>query len=404
MATFTIVLDKRVKKKGNKYNLSLRIVDVNKVSYVIILKMTEQQYQAVFIKKARDEESIRFRETCNGYVAKAERIFSGMRTFEPKKFRELLFAKEVEVPDDQLLLKDLFKYFLENYHNIKYNTRIHYRKSGQVLENYKPGLTIWDITPAFLKQYEKDKLKAGNSQSTIDSYIRDLRSIINYCINEKKIIPRTYEYPFGRGGYSVKSFWPKKDVMTDDEIKQVVEFDDFDEPAQKYARDLWLFLYRCNGINFVDALRMRWSDIHQDKYIIFFRRKTETTRKNNKKEIVVPVNEKLAELIEKIGVKESPFVLGQIGEGYEDYTLDNRCHKLAVQMNRHLLVIQKKLNLSAPLKLETARDCYASTQKRNGVSNDVIAEMLGHSNSVVTEHYLASLDMEKTFEINSNIY
>lgn len=30
--------------------------------------------------------------------------------------------------------------------------------------------------------------------------------------------------------------------------------------------------------------------------------------------------------------------------------------------------------------------------------------MLGHINSVVTEHYLASLDMEKTFEINRNIY
>ena len=404
MATFNIVLDQRVKKKGDTYNLSLRIVDVNKVNYVILGRMNKQQYQSVFVRKARDEDSIRFRETSNDYVAKAERIFSGMRTFEPKKFRELLFAKEPEVPSDKLLLKELFKYFLDNVKTIKNNTRIHIRNTGQILEKYQPGMTIWDITPEFLNQYEKDRLRAGNSQSTIDSYTRDLRRVINYCLNEKKIIPRTYEYPFGRGGYSVKSFWPKKDVMTDEEIKQVVEFDDFDDPAQEYARDLWLFLYRCNGINFVDALRMGWNDIHQDKFIIFFRRKTETTRKNNKKQIVAPVTEKLAELIEKIGDKDSPFILGHITDGYEDYTLDNRCHKLAVQINRRLSEIQKKLNLSAPLKLETARDCYASTQKRNGVPIDVIAEMLGHSNSVVTEHYLDSLDMEKTFEINRNIY
>ena len=38
-----------------------------------------------------------------------------------------------------------------------------------------------------------------------------------------------------------------------------------------------------------------------------------------------------------------------------------------------------------------------------GVSKDNIGEMLGHSNSVVTEHYLASLDIEKTQEINQHI-
>ena len=47
-----------------------------------------------------------------------------------------------------------------------------------------------------------------------------------------------------------------------------------------------------------------------------------------------------------------------------------------------------------------ARDAYASTLKRAGISKDKIGEMLGHSNSVVTEHYLGSLDIEDTFIIN----
>ena len=37
-------------------------------------------------------------------------------------------------------------------------------------------------------------------------------------------------------------------------------------------------------------------------------------------------------------------------------------------------------------------------------SKDVIGEMLGHSNSIVTEHYLGSLDLEKTFEANESLY
>jgi hypothetical protein len=40
---------------------------------------------------------------------------------------------------------------------------------------------------------------------------------------------------------------------------------------------------------------------------------------------------------------------------------------------------------------------------REEVSKDNIGEMLGHSNSVVTEHYLASLDIEKNKEINRHI-
>jgi len=38
---------------------------------------------------------------------------------------------------------------------------------------------------------------------------------------------------------------------------------------------------------------------------------------------------------------------------------------------------------------------------RKGKSRDDIGQMLGHSNSIVTEHYLPSIDPERTFEINS---
>ena len=43
---------------------------------------------------------------------------------------------------------------------------------------------------------------------------------------------------------------------------------------------------------------------------------------------------------------------------------------------------------------------------RDGIRGQEIrcpGEMLGHSNSVVNEHYLASLDIEKTREINLHI-
>jgi site-specific recombinase XerD len=58
----------------------------------------------------------------------------------------------------------------------------------------------------------------------------------------------------------------------------------------------------------------------------------------------------------------------------------------------YLTEISRKLNLSIPIKLETARDAYATILKRGGKSKDQIAEMLGHSNLVVTEHYFKKTD------------
>lgn len=102
-------------------------------------------------------------------------------------------------------------------------------------------------------------------------------------------------------------------------------------------------------------------------------------------------------------MKDSPFILGLLKEGYAENTFENLSHKVRSKLNGNLLEISNKLNLSVPLKLKTARDCYATTLKRVGVSKDNIGEMLGHSNSIVTEHYLASLAIEKTHEINQHI-
>ena len=409
MPTFNIVLDKRVKKKNDQFNLAIRMVNGNDVMYMNITNMTEKQYDQIFIKRTKDENSIQFRETCNGYISKCERLFSDLKPFDKKQFRQLFFQKDessddsnqVSKPSESMFLSQLFTIYISK-KELKIRTKTHYNMTITTLEKYQPLLTVYDITPMFLKLFEKQKLESGWSLATVNSHYRNLRSVLNYFMNEDKIISKHYQYPFSKGGYSISSFFPQKLVLKNDEIQKVISFKDFDNKQQEIARDIWVFLYRCNGINFVDLLRMRWTQI-QGEYIMITRKKTETTRKNNIKPIVVPINEQLLKSIDKIGNKNSPFVLGELKEGYKESTLENKNHKIKQTINRNLSEVSKKLNLSVPLKLETARDSYATSLKRGGKSKDQIGEMLGHSNSIVTEHYLASLDSEKTFEINDCI-
>ncbi len=406
MPTIKIVKDKRKKLKGNRFSLSARICHKGYVQYLPIpkAKMTENQYDQVYVRQSMDEGSIKFRESANEFKTKCERIYSEMTVYNPSRFRLLVYQKDKEIPKT-LAIKDLFDYYIENYEGITLKTRQHFRLSINKLETFQLGLTVHDITPEFLRHFDLKQQEAGLSRCTIDGVFRNLRRVINYFMLEKKLIPKTYEYPFGRGGYSIKSFFGRKLVLRNDEIQKVVDFNDFNNDKEmEYAKNVWLFLYRANGINFADLIRMRWDSI-QGGYLIFFRKKTQSTRKNNIKPITVPITPKLQELIDKVGVKRenNPFILGLLEEGFAENTYENLSHKIRSNINEKLLEISIKLNLSVTLKLKTARDCYATTLFRAGVLKDYIGEMLGHSNSIVTEHYLASLAIEKTHEINMHI-
>jgi hypothetical protein len=124
----------------------------------------------------------------------------------------------------------------------------------------------------------------------------------------------------------------------------------------------------------------------------------------NVKQIRAPMIQGVIELIDKIGVKSSPFILGQLQEDYSETTLVNKSDKLRKIINKDLRFLTDKLKLSAPLTLETARDCYATCPLRSGVPIERISEMLGHSNLLVTRHYLGGMNLDETFNINKELF
>jgi len=148
-----------------------------------------------------------------------------------------------------------------------------------------------------------------------------------------KIIPKEFEYPFGLGGFTISSYFPSKPVLKEPEIQSVIDLNEFKTKEHEFARDVWVLLYRCNGANFADLLRMKWSQI-DGEYIFFTRKKTESTRRNNKKQIIVPLTDKIKDSIARIGDKKSPFLLGLLKEGYNESFFQNRNHKIKQEINR----------------------------------------------------------------------
>lgn len=406
MATCTIILDKRIKLKNDTYNLSIRIIDGKNQLYLNISRMTEKQYSYIFDKKNMEEKSLEFRHKCQEHVAKVEKIISEINSFDRNYIKTKFFNKNTEtekaISSTSLKLVDLFTQYKTDNNHLSIRTKVHMKESKNVFTRDNPEITVLDITPDFLKKNERKRLQDGISISSINSNFRDLRTVINYFMKKNKIIPSSYSYPFGKGGYSICEYFPKKQVLSNEEILKIVDLKEFENPEEEFARDIWELLYRCNGINFADLLRLRWDQRNGNCYI-FFRKKTENTRKKLRQEIVVPVNKKVENIINKVGNKQSPFLLGFLKEGYTDENFDYMNRKMRKTINKSLKEISEKLELSITLQLKTARDSYATVLKRSGVSIDKISEMLSHSNTTVTKHYLDSLDMETVFDINDNL-
>ena len=401
MATFNIVLDKRTNLKGGKYNLAVRMVNGNDVMYINIQKMTERQYDKAFNNKTKDKKSREFLDTSNGYIAKCETIFSDLKPFNKETFRKRFWETDKDKPKS-LTLSELFDYYIENKENIKPTTIDSLRYTKNRFENFRAGASVGDVTVSFLRKFEKSEVDKENSRATIDHHMRNLRTIINYFIHYVKAIPKEYEYPFGPGGFTVSGYFPSTQVLKEAEIQSIIDLKEFKSEEHKFARDVWVMLYRFNGANFADLLRMKWSQINGN-FIFFTRKKTESTRKNNKKPIIVPLTDKLKDSIDRIGDKNSPFLLGLLSEGYDEMFFKNRNHKVRQRINQKLKDLSDQIELSQPLNLGSARDCYSNTLNRNNTDIKKISQMLGHSNVIITEHYLAGLNPDITFGINDPI-
>jgi integrase len=400
MAKFSLYFDTRGKTDKSVGNISVRMFHAGDTMYLKICKLTKQQYETVFVKKSMDPKSVKFRENCNTFLSRCETTFSGMKGFHKTRFRQLSILPKIEPTSisDKLLLSELFDRFLEKNNHLKLKTKDLYSCTLNSFDKLKENLSIWDITPDLLRKYEKDMRDSEKSDATIAVYFRHLRSVINYSINVDKTIPKDYEYPFGKGGIQIKKHENMKLVMSNKEIVSIINLEKFLSSKEEYARNIWLLLYYCNGMNYADLFKLKWEN-RKGNYFIFNRMKTENTNRV-KRNIIVPITPKVEGLLNKVGKKKNSYVLGFDIKGYDEKRFNYKKDWELQKLNLHLKNISERLKLSVDLRIKTSRDSYATTLKRAGRSIDEIGEMMGHSNRAATEHYLASLDIEKTDMIN----
>lgn len=246
------------------------------------------------------------------------------------------------------------------------------------------------VTPQWLRKYEQHERDRGLKQTTISMHLRQLRTAFNEA--KKLGIIKPSADPFAAGQYTIQNGEGRKLALTLPQIKMFAHYSG--NATLEHYRDLWMFIYQCNGINVADLIRLQYCNI-QNGEICFVRQKTRNTTKTVK-EIRAVITPKMQEVINKWGnpYDANAYIFPVLKGGETELEKDYRCQTFITLMNFYTKKLGKLLGIG-DITTYTARHSFATVLKRSGANIAYISESLGHSNLKITENYLASFEREE---------
>ncbi len=336
----TLWLDTRRKKLDGKYPLKVSIFhNGKKKRYGLGLEFTIEEYAKLHTSKKMKQQL----DAVLFYRNRAEEVVEKIRlSFSFEKFESLFYSvsenKQPEVVD---VFTAFNNYIIHLKKNNQIRTSLNYQCALSKLKSIHLGKTLSfsAITPQFLKNFEETLLNEGRSYSTVGIYTRYIRRIFNV----NKISGEAY--PFGSEKFTPPTANNVKKALSLNDIKKIYDYIPASQQEAK-ARDLWLFSYFCNGMNFKDIAMLKWSSVDFDnKEIHFYRAKTQKT-KRNKIKINVVMNEDIDRIIKNWGSRKTEFVFGYLKSNSSEDDVVKIINQLLKTTNKYLGKISSNLSLS----------------------------------------------------------
>ena len=384
----SVFLDTRTVNKKGTYPVKIKVYFQGKPKYYPtgICMSTKEELEEVLESKSKKNIEIqyiihkefnRILKNVDILVERGTFSFSNLNNMLGKNIggtlNEMISAKIKELENEE-----------------KFGTSAFYKGTLSLLKRYmKHDVPINEVTVEWLNGLEKFILKTAN-QTTVAMNMRNIRAIMN--IAKQVGVIRESDYPFGRGKYQIKEGSGKKKALNKKQLKAIAEYSDGSMTTEFY-RDLWLFIYFCNGLNVADLISLKFSDIQNDE-ISFIRKKTKD-RTRDVKRIYAAITPEMYSIINKWGndPKKSVYIFPFLKPGDSAWEHEKKKKNLTKLINKRMKMIGEKLNLGK-ITTYVARHTYATVLRNEGVPISIISPMLGHSSVTTTEIYLADLESE----------
>lgn len=265
------------------------------------------------------------------------------------------------------------------------NSAYRYRSARRAFERVCPLDSMGDeISVEFLKNCEDRLRLEGLSYTTINIYMRTLKATLNALQVQTSPL-------FGGRGYHIPCASRRMMALSREDIVAIARFKG--TPSQNRYRDLWLFSYLCNGINFRDMLFLRYSNICNDE-IVFIRSKTRNTWEHPRT-IRAVINPLMLRIMERSGNGASnhpdTYIFPYAHDGMTPPEEISMVRRVTSLCNKTASIISKKSGIPH-FSTYSARHSFATSLQRLGADLLYISESLGHSSLEITRNYIDGYD------------
>lgn len=381
--TVQTYFDVRTVKQDGKYPVKIKVYQKVPRYYTTGISLTRKEWDDLSTSKSRASKEIRESiENSYSWIRDNVKALAEMGMFSFDLLNARLGKGIGSTLNDALRAK------IDETEAI--STRNIYKQTLKNVEEFAgKNIQFSSITPDWLRKCEKYWLKTKNN-TTIGMHFRNLRIIINDV--RKAGVMKEAQYPFGKGKYEIPVGQSIKKALSTEQLKAIFSYVCDNETTERY-RDLWLFIYLCNGLNVADLIKLKYSNI-VDGEICFVRQKTENRTKNQKL-IRVALISPLQHIIDKWGNRkiDSNYIFPYLEGGESDEERYKKTRDLYKRINKRMKLIGKEIGIEN-ITTYTARHSFASTLKRKGANISYISDCLGHSDIRTTEFYLSSFEKE----------
>jgi integrase/recombinase XerD len=396
-ATTAIFIDKYHPKVNNECAISIKITFERKRKYYPTpYTLSEKEFEKIMYAKRLSEAEKQQKKRIAEFENKAIDIIKDLQVFSWKTFEKKYLLNRGA--------KESINYAFTEYANGlreagRIGTAVSYECAQKSIDKFCADVKFSDVTPEFLRDYEKWMLNNKNSITTVGIYLRSLRTIFNNAIDEGSITKEYY--PFGKKKYEIPTGNNIKKALTLNDIALLYNYQPEKGTSEAMAKDFWLFMYLCNGINMKDVCLLKYKNIKGDK--IFFER-AKTARTKRKVEpieiIIIPDVERIISILGNKDKNPDNYIFPILQKGITPERERQLIQQIIQVVNSHMKNIASKLGITSKTTTYAARHSFATILQRNGVSTSFISEALGHSNVITTQNYLAGFEDESKREIN----
>ncbi len=352
-----------VRKTPNFQKLNQSIGDVFlKVQKIIHELDDNQEFSFIALKERMDNK------------LKPSKVVTGDRTFNE-------FSEE--------LIKNLFSIN-------KVGNALVYQTASNRLIGFANGrkLKFKEIDYMFLEDFQRHLINEGVKQNSISNYLRTIRAIYNRAI-KARVICRT-QYPFNE--VTIKSERTAKRAILASDLAKIYTLDLKENTREWHARNYFFLSFSLIGVSFTDLAYLKSTNIINGR-IVYRRRKT-------RKEYSIQITPLAQRIINEYKDRNDKYLLPILPATVAEDSLvaNQKIHQWIKTTNKWMKELAATCDITETLTTYVARHTWATTAKRLGYSNELIAEAMGHEyGNKITNIYLDNFEQSVVDELNYKV-